>query len=147
MQQRWGRRITSSKAAARQDLVINKIQIISNVNSRCPGEQDDTLGNFSLTTTVLFWVTHSFHKLRKTFTQRPSLKTYNSKQDKFLCVFGGVVCLSVCLFLLPFKDRISLWSPHWPGTCYVHQVDLKSTDPLASVFQVRGFKVCTTMPD
>jgi hypothetical protein len=59
------------------------------------------------------------------------------------------VCLSlwlVCLFVLVFRDRVSLCSPGCPGTYSVDQAGLKLRNPPASASQVLGLKACTTTP-
>jgi hypothetical protein len=45
---------------------------------------------------------------------------------------------------LVFQDRDSLSSSGYPGTHCVEQAGLELRDPLASVSQVLGLKVCTT---
>jgi hypothetical protein len=52
------------------------------------------------------------------------------------------VCLFVCLFV--FRDRVSLYSPGYPGTHFVDQVSLELRNPPASASQVLGLKACTT---
>jgi hypothetical protein len=45
-----------------------------------------------------------------------------------------------------FRDRVSLYSPGYPGTHSVDQAGLELRNPPASAFQVLGLKACTTMP-
>jgi hypothetical protein len=65
----------------------------------------------------------------------------------FVCLF---VCLFVC-FVFVFQDRISLYSPGYPGTHFVDQAGLKLRNPPASASQMLGLKACaaatTTWPD
>ena len=51
--------------------------------------------------------------------------------DPFLFVLGGVVVV-VCLFVLVFRDRVSLYSPGCPGTHSVDQAGLELRNPSAS---------------
>jgi hypothetical protein len=60
----------------------------------------------------------------------------------FVCLF---VCLFVC-FVFVFQDRISLYSPGYPGTHFVDQAGLKLRNPPASASQMLGLKACATMP-
>lgn len=47
-------------------------------------------------------------------------------------------------FIYFFWDRVSVWSPGWPGTWCVDKSRLKlKRDPPASVFQALELKVCT----
>jgi hypothetical protein len=52
----------------------------------------------------------------------------------------------VCLFVLVFRDRVSLYSPGSPGTHFVDQAGLKLRNPPASASRVLGLKVCATTP-
>jgi hypothetical protein len=61
----------------------------------------------------------------------------------FFCCF--FVCLFVCLFLV-FPDRVSLYSPCYPGTHFVDQAVLELRNPPASGSGVLGLKACTTTP-
>ena len=47
-------------------------------------------------------------------------------------------------FLLFFLDRVSLYSPGFPGTHFVDQAGLKLRNLPASASQVLGLKVCAT---
>jgi hypothetical protein len=49
-------------------------------------------------------------------------------------------------FFLVFQDRVSLYSPGWPGTHSVDQAGLELRNLPASASQVLGLKACTTMP-
>lgn len=46
-----------------------------------------------------------------------------------------------------FSDRVSLYCPDWPRTCYVDKALLEIRDPSASAFQVFGLKVLTQCSD
>jgi hypothetical protein len=50
----------------------------------------------------------------------------------------------VCLFVLVFRDRVSLCSPGCPGTHSVDQAGLGLRNPPASASQVLGSKACAT---
>jgi hypothetical protein len=52
----------------------------------------------------------------------------------------------VCLFVLVFRDRVSLCSPGCPGTHFVDQVGLERKNLPASASPVLGLKECATMP-
>jgi hypothetical protein len=71
------------------------------------------------------------------------------------------VCVHVCMctlyacvhvytvyyiYVVVFRDRVSLCSPGCPGTHSVDQAGLKLRNPPASASQVLGLKVCTTSP-
>jgi hypothetical protein len=60
--------------------------------------------------------------------------------------FWGRVGWGLCLFVLVFGDRISLYSPGCPGTHFVDQAGLELRNPPASASRVLGLKVCATMP-
>ena len=47
-------------------------------------------------------------------------------------------------FILVFPDRVSLYSPGYPGTHFVVQAGLELRNPPASASQVLGLKACTT---
>jgi hypothetical protein len=64
----------------------------------------------------------------------------NSTASFFVCLFF------VCLFVCFFRDRVSLYSPGYPGTHFVDQAGLKLRNPPASASGVLGLKACTTMP-
>jgi hypothetical protein len=49
-------------------------------------------------------------------------------------------------FFLVFRDRVSLYSPGYPGTHFVDQAGLELRDSPASASQVLGLKVCATTP-
>jgi hypothetical protein len=51
---------------------------------------------------------------------------------------------SFYLFILVFRDRVSLCSPGCPGTHSVDQAGLKLRNPPASASQVLGLKACAT---
>jgi hypothetical protein len=55
-----------------------------------------------------------------------------------------LVCLFVCLFV--FGDRVSLYSPGYPGTHFVDQAGLELRNPPASASRVLGWKACDTTP-
>ena len=50
------------------------------------------------------------------------------------------------LFVLFFRDRVSLRSPGCPGTHFVDQAGLELRNLLASASQVLGLKACATTP-
>jgi hypothetical protein len=52
----------------------------------------------------------------------------------------------VSLFFLIFRDRVSLYSPGYPGTHFVDQAGPELRNLPASASQVLGLKACTTMP-
>jgi hypothetical protein len=52
----------------------------------------------------------------------------------------------ICLFVLVFRDRVSLCSPGCPGTHSVDQAGLELRNPPASASQVLGLKACATTP-
>jgi hypothetical protein len=58
-------------------------------------------------------------------------------------IYSSFVCLFICLFVC-FRDRVSLYSPGWPGTHFVDQVGLELTNPPDSASQVLGLKACAT---
>jgi hypothetical protein len=63
--------------------------------------------------------------------------------------FGGglFVCLFLFLFLfLVFRDRVSLYSPGYPGTHFVDQAGLELRNLPASASRVLGLKACATTP-
>ena len=68
----------------------------------------------------------------------------------FVCLFVcfGLVWFGLvfCLFVLFFRDRVSLCSPGCPGTHSVDQAGLELRNQPASASQVLGLKACTTMP-
>jgi hypothetical protein len=52
--------------------------------------------------------------------------------------------VSFFIFLLVFRDRVSLCSPGCPGTHSVDQAGFKLRNPPASASQMLGLKVCAT---
>jgi hypothetical protein len=50
------------------------------------------------------------------------------------------------LFLLVFRDRVSLCSPGCPGTHFVDQAGLELRNLPASASRVLGLKACATTP-
>jgi hypothetical protein len=52
------------------------------------------------------------------------------------------VCLFVCFLI--FRDRVSLYSPGYPGTDSVDQAGLELRNPPASASRVLGLKACAT---
>jgi hypothetical protein len=58
----------------------------------------------------------------------------------------GFFFLFFFLFVLVFRDRVSLCCPGCPGTHSVDQAGLQLRNPPASASQVLGLKVCATMP-
>jgi hypothetical protein len=54
--------------------------------------------------------------------------------------------LFVCLFVLVFRDRVSLCSPGCPGTHFADQAGLELRNPPASASQVLVLKACATTP-
>jgi hypothetical protein len=58
-----------------------------------------------------------------------------------------LLCLFVCLFfVLFFRDRVSLYSPGYPGTHFVEQAGLELRNPPASASQMLGLKACANTP-
>ena len=49
-------------------------------------------------------------------------------------------------FCFVFRERVSLYSPGYPGTHFVDQGGLKLRNLTASASQVVGLKACATMP-
>jgi hypothetical protein len=70
-------------------------------------------------------------------TQRNPVSKNQNKQinEYFFFVF---------VFVLVFRDRVSLCSPGYPGTHSVDQAGLKLKNLPASAFQVLGLKACAT---
>jgi hypothetical protein len=58
-------------------------------------------------------------------------------------VFSVFGFLFFCFFWF-FRDRVSLYSPGYPGTHFVDQAGLKLRNPPASASQVLGLKACPT---
>ena len=56
---------------------------------------------------------------------------------------GSGQCV-IYLFILDFRDRVSLCSPGCPGTHFVDQAGLEFRNPPASASQVLGLKACAT---
>jgi hypothetical protein len=52
----------------------------------------------------------------------------------------------IYLFILVFRDRVSLYSPGCLGTHSVDQAGLELRNPPASASLVLGLKACTTTP-
>jgi hypothetical protein len=59
------------------------------------------------------------------------------------CILFETVSLFF-VFVLFFRDRVSLCSPGCPGTPSVDQAGLELRNPPASAFQVLGLKACAT---
>ena len=74
-------------------------------------------------------------------TEKRMLK--HSKCQKNL---GTCVCVSVCVHMCVFQDRISLCRPGCLGTHSVDQAGLELGDLPASASQVLGLKACTITP-
>jgi hypothetical protein len=68
------------------------------------------------------------------------IKICFEKCFKNMLVFSGF--LFVCLV---FRDRVSLYSPGYPGTHFVAQAGLELKNPPVSASRVLGLKVCATM--
>jgi hypothetical protein len=47
---------------------------------------------------------------------------------------------------LVFRDRVSLYSPGYPGTHFVDQAGLELRNSPSSASRVLGLKACATMP-
>jgi hypothetical protein len=60
-------------------------------------------------------------------------------------MFSQNLFLFIC-FVLFFWDRVSLYSPGYPGTHFVAQAGLELRNPPASASRVLGLKACATMP-
>jgi hypothetical protein len=56
------------------------------------------------------------------------------------------VCLFCVLFVVFFRNRVSLCSPGCPGTHSVDQASLELRNPPASASHVLGLKACATTP-
>jgi hypothetical protein len=54
--------------------------------------------------------------------------------------------LFIYLFILVFRDRVSLYSPGCPGTHFVDQAGLELRNLPASASRVLGLKACATTP-
>jgi hypothetical protein len=52
----------------------------------------------------------------------------------------------IYLFILVFRDRVSLYSPGYPGIHSIDQAGLELRNLPASAFRVLGLKVCATTP-
>jgi hypothetical protein len=52
-------------------------------------------------------------------------------------------CFVLFLFFV-FWDKVSLYSPGWPGTHFVDQAGLELRNQPTSASQVLGLKVCAT---
>jgi hypothetical protein len=57
-----------------------------------------------------------------------------------------IFILFIYLFILVFRDRVSLYSPGCPGTHFVDQAGLELRNSPASASQVLGLKACATTP-
>jgi hypothetical protein len=57
-------------------------------------------------------------------------------------VQGSIAFFFFFFFFLVFRDRVSLYSPVYPGTHTVDQAVLKVRNPPASASQVLGLKAC-----
>jgi hypothetical protein len=55
-----------------------------------------------------------------------------------------IITSFIYLFILVFRDRVSLYSPGCPGTHFVDQAGLELRNLPASASQVLGLKVCAT---
>jgi hypothetical protein len=66
----------------------------------------------------------------------------------FVCIFHiQIMCLVfVCLFVLVFQDRVSLYIPGSPRTHFVDEAGLELRNLPASASGVLGLKVCATTP-
>ena len=66
----------------------------------------------------------------------------------FFLFFFVLFCFAFwfCGFVFVFWDRVSLYSPGYPGTHFVEQAGLELRNQPASASQVLGLKACTTMP-
>jgi hypothetical protein len=62
----------------------------------------------------------------------------------FCLSFGDFWFLFIYLFILVFRDRVSLCSPGCPETHSVDQAGLELRNPPASASQVLGLKACAT---
>ena len=69
---------------------------------------------------------------------------YSLQSGSFMSV---AIYLFIYLFILVFRDRVSLCSPGCPGTHSVDQAGLELRNPPASASQVLGLKArATTAP-
>jgi hypothetical protein len=53
---------------------------------------------------------------------------------------------SFVVWFLVFRDRVSLYSPGYPGTHFVDQAGFELRNPPVSASQVLGSKACATTP-
>jgi hypothetical protein len=60
--------------------------------------------------------------------------------------FVFVVVVLFFVFLVFFRDRVSLCSPGCPGTHFVDQAGLELRNLPVSASRVMGLKACTTTP-
>ena len=79
----------------------------------------------------------------------PQYNIYNWQRKEPECT--GYMLSSDFFFLsfsfLVFRDKVSLYSPGYPGTHSVDQAGLELRNPPASASWVLGLKVFATMPD
>jgi hypothetical protein len=61
-----------------------------------------------------------------------------------LFVWFGLVWFGLVWFGLVLRDRVSLYSPGYPGTHSVDQAGLKLRNPPSSVSEVLGLQACAT---
>jgi hypothetical protein len=69
---------------------------------------------------------------------------YSLEVLAILLMYNRCSFLLLLLFLLFFRDRVSLCSPGCPGTHFVDQAGLELRNPPASASQVLGLKACAT---
>jgi hypothetical protein len=76
--------------------------------------------------------------------------SFHCERDFLFSFFFFFFFLSFFLFIylflfgLVFQDRVSLYSPGYPGTHFVDQAGLELRNPPASASQVLGLKACAT---
>jgi hypothetical protein len=94
------------------------------------------LGQPGLHRETLSWKTNKQTNKRSSGNQQQ----FTEHCDHTFIFFLFISCLFVCLLW----DRVSLYSPGWPGTCFVGQAGLKLRDLLASASQVLELKAYVT---
>ena len=77
-------------------------------------------------------------------TQAPQWHTSSNKATSFFFLLFFFLLCFVLFFFVLFGNRVSLYSPGWPGTHCVDQAGLELRNPPASAFQVLGLKACAT---
>jgi hypothetical protein len=68
------------------------------------------------------------------------------KNEKWMSYMWHFCFVLFCCFVLFFPDRVSLYSPGYPGTHFVDQAGLELRNLLASASRELGLKACATTP-